>query len=475
MNLSAAAGRVRGGMPPWCHLLHYIYQMPSEGLLAQLTATPDAGSPVIRIFAEAVSPRFDFTCRFIFHTVLRVNFRVTVNPGDDVEVTYSGQPKSGTVHIIPDGLLVESNLRSKNPAYPLEAVQPRLSQDGVSFPVDLFSAVFYHVSRYEEWLPFKSDKHGRFEASSHSAEELTIPWVDRWIVSLRTALEKQFTDIAFPPLKLRQLATIDVDNLYAFRKKGFVRTLGGGFKDLLRGEFRQVAKRLGVALTGAIDSFDIYEKISASLHHQGVPLVYFFLYGGSTRYDRSVKAGKNHFGDAFESIRNYNAHIGIHPSYDTYCNGDKLKKEAQQLTADAGRAVIFSRMHYLRFDIRNTPKILMSAGIEADFTMGFASKAGFRAGTGYPFRYFDFESNAAASLVCVPFMAMDGAYTVYDRVSPAEAMRSLKALRSSMEPSGGWFVTVFHERTFSELHYPGFAEVFRELYITGTSGHTPGE
>jgi hypothetical protein len=97
--------------------------------------------------------------------------------------------------------------------------------------------------------------------------------------------------------------------------------------------------------------------------------------------------------------------------------------------------------------------------------MGYASAPGFRAGTSYPFHYFDFSKEQAADLLFLPFCAMDGAYYVYTNKNPEDAFNSLFSLAKEIKNTGGFFVTVFHERSFSNHLYPGFGSLYKRLHL----------
>jgi hypothetical protein len=106
----------------------------------------------------------------------------------------------------------------------------------------------------------------------------------------------------------------------------------------------------------------------------------------------------------------------------------------------------------------------MKCGISLDFTMGFATEPGFRAGTSHPFRYYDFASEQACDLIFMPFCAMDGAYTVYGDADTGNAYDSLRSLAAEIQKTGGFFVTVFHERSFYDHLYPGFGDLYKKLH-----------
>jgi hypothetical protein len=447
----------------------YLYPVPGQSLVSLLTE-PDRSSPAIRIYCERSSSRLDHCLRFIFHRVLQAEYLLVSDRGQSVEICYSETPSGNSVHIRPDGLLYETGLRAATNRYPAFTDHAALlnSESSLSvFPFDLFSAVFYCISRYEEWLRFAPDAHGRYEPSAATllaGDRVLVPWADRWIAALRKSLKRSFPQLSLKDPQLQLLATIDVDNLYAYKRKGVLRTLGGALKDVVRGDLNGLKERITVLSGRKRDPFDIYEEVSEWCSVQGIPLVCFFLYGGRTRHDRTIRPSRKAYGDAFRSVLSAGASLGIHPSYDSCEHGEMISDETTRLAAHCGRQVLFSRQHYLRFDIRTTPALLRKAGIRIDFTMGFASEPGFRAGTAYPFHYYDFGNECGGELLLVPFCAMDGAYTVYQNRSPDESLRSLLALRKSVEATGGWFVTVFHERTFSERHYPGFSEIFRKVY-----------
>ena len=66
------------------------------------------------------------------------------------------------------------------------------SNSGV-LPFDVFSASFFLVSRYEEYLPHKRDKHQRFiatESVAYQNQFLHIPIINFWQKALKEAIQK---------------------------------------------------------------------------------------------------------------------------------------------------------------------------------------------------------------------------------------------------------------------------------------------
>ena len=102
---------------------------------------------------------------------------------------------------------------------------------GMSTPVRGFTLRSYCgdlflVSRYEEYLPFIADVHGRFPAKEGFAfknDFLGRPVVNEWALALGKLWFGASFDLSH---RYQYLTTIDIDNLFAFKGKGALRTLG---------------------------------------------------------------------------------------------------------------------------------------------------------------------------------------------------------------------------------------------------------
>lgn len=445
--------------------------MTVQGLQNMLHLGADPASPTFIIFSEKVSPRLNYTCRFIFEHVLKVKHVVT-SGRDEFEashfyrINYSPEIMDGALRIIPSGLLFENGIPRTKPSFQKRGNCHYLfcNNDG-DLQFDIFSAVFFMISRAEEWQGFQPDSHGRFELGQSmlfKAHLHLIPVVDEWIMELRKRLAKFFSGIILPGLKPRVISTIDVDNLYAYSHKGFVRTAGAALRDVLKADFSNFGMRLKVLRGKERDPFDIYETFTAYCKTIDVPIVYFFLFRSGTTYDRTVDPASGAFKQAFQKIKKEGGHIGLHPSY--YSNEPAvLADEIKTFSQASGEPVVISRQHYLRFNITTTPSQLIKQGIRADFSMGFASGAGFRAGTSQPFYFYNFESEEEADLLFIPFCAMDGAYTVYKPVDAANAASALLDVKKNIEAVNGLFITVFHERTFASHLYPNYAQMYKDI------------
>ncbi|MCE3258902.1 MAG: uncharacterized protein K0S12_543 [Bacteroidetes bacterium] len=444
-----------------------------QGIHELFNLDVNENSPGVIIFSEQVTPRLHYVCSFIFGHVMNVKWVITSDKQEFqsssfFKINYSVHLIEEVFQIVPAALLFESSVTSEK----LEVLKKNglvyfyAKNAGPDFHFDIFSAVFFLISRYEEWQDHQKDQHGRFELKESFLFKLDFhlkPVADIWIGELKKALAAFYPQLIFPVKEFSVVATLDVDNLFAYKSKGFLRTVGAALKDLVKLDLANLKRRIGVVLGGKKDPFDIYESFSKFCYGHNIPVLWFFLFRSGTRHDRTVNPSSTAFDAVLSSIKNNHGIAGLHPSYDSSADLQQMRSEVHSFSQKLGEPVTITRQHYLRFDIRSTPAQLQANGIYADFTMGFASGPGFRAGTSFPFHYYDFSEEITRELLFVPFSAMDGAYTVYNKITPQEALRSLKELKDEIQKVGGPFVTVFHERTFAEFLHPGFAEIYKTL------------
>ncbi len=447
-----------------------------QGLDLLLNFTKEDSDPLI-IYCAVATQRLIYTSEFIFNTVLKVPYKISSNQKEfeassHFKINYSKECFDGIVQVIPCGLLSETGITEIKPApffkddliyFYKTSAEP----GGFLFHFDIFSAVFYFISRYEEWQRFEKDLHGRFEAASSllfQHKQHLKPALDLWIREFAQFLKAANTGLDFPPKQFQVISTIDVDNLFAYKNKGLLRTAGAAVKDLLKIDLKNLKARLSVISGRSADPFDIYENVSGFCSGLQVPMIWFFLFRSGTRYDRSVDPRSGAFKNVFKILKGEKALIGLHPSYHSVNEKNRLGSEAAAISAVLGEPVHLSRQHYLRFDIRTTPDLLIENGIEMDASMGFASSPGFRAGTSHPFYYFDFSKEKKTGLLFLPFCTMDGAYFVYSKTSPDETLVSMLSLAKEVKKAGGFFISVFHERTFYNHLYPGFGTLYKNLH-----------
>lgn len=446
--------------------------MPDVNALKELLGLklPAHPSKVV-VFAPQCSARLLAVCDFIFHTALHCDYQVLTDvPSENdnvVHVNYSNQKIEGALQIIPAALLFENSIRQFEPECFTVDHETYFFQTNGDWPFDIFSAVFYFISRYEEWQNFEKDQHDRFEIQQSILYRLGLhkrPIVEEWILNLKNHLNAKFRDLKIVGRHFQVMSSLDIDNLFAYKGKSVFRSTGATIKDLIRGDIKNIINRFNVLVRKQTDPFDVYESLSEFCFEKKIPLFCFFLQRNNTQYDRTLNPKSPFFASTIKTLQSNFAFIGLHPSYDAIKNERLLVQEIKNLQASGLAQVNLSRQHFLRFDIQKTPNQLLKNGITFDFTMGYAAGQGLRAGTTLPFNYFDFNTESPTELVFVPFCAMDGVWTVYSEASAALAEKEMMEIANNIQKVEGIFLTVFHERTFSDHLYKGFGTLYKNLY-----------
>jgi len=433
----------------------------------------------ISIVCAKVTPRIQFIAGYLT-SVTGMNFAVarSADPIDPPEskpscvIHYGDQPMPGAFNIFASGLMAETGIKAFKPEVFKHGDQTMIfpAPDGFELPFDLFSAVFLLLSRYEEYLPFKADRHGRFEASESLAYRcrfLDEPVVDQWIEMLKKALVERFQGLQFPEQKFRQVATFDVDNPWAYLHKGRIRSAAGLVKQMLCLNMREVRLRISVLRGITPDPFDRYAYIRTILKDRGMPVLFFFLSGNYGRYDTNYALRSGSFKELIENLRP-DCILGIHPSYRSNRDENLLHSEFAFYSGLLGKRPELSRQHFLLLSFPETYRRLIKQGITSDYSMGYAGHTGFRAGTSRPFRFYDLKEELETGLLLHPFEVMDVTLQQYMRLNPPEALQTIEKLVNRIKAVNGIFTSLWHNESLSETgEWKGWTEVFEKMIRMG--------
>ena len=390
---------------------------------------------MLLIFIPEITARHQYVFSHIFE-YMGIEFRLTDNTEDflashQMKFSYCQARLQQEIHFYSSGLLEEKEIRQFEPEVGeykgVRTLFPYQTQKCL-LPYDVFSAVFYLISRYEEYLPFVPDEHGRFKAADSLAYRngfLYIPVVDYWIMQLEDLLKKEFPELSFKEHHYNYLPTYDIDIAYSFRNKGFTRNLGGFVRDGLQFKLREYFLRLRVLLHLKADPYDSYDYL-ASLHQKyGLQAQYFIHPGTWSRYDKNSLPGKiipllMHLSES--------GNIGIHPSYLSTEQPELLRIEKKRLESACGYEITNARQHYILLRFPDTYRNYAANGITDDYSMGYATDIGFRAGTSNPFLFFDLLENKTSQLTIHPFVFMEGVFKFYRNLPESDIIANFAAL-----------------------------------------------
>jgi hypothetical protein len=280
-------------------------------------------------------------------------------------------------------------------------------QHGNRFSVDWLGLIFWYLSRLEEYqLKNRKDSHGRFApffSPLFALGKFEFPWVDFWVERIRKQLEE--ADFVFPSPKTEIELSFDLDNLLAYKEKGWKRNAGGFFRDFIFLRWKALAERSLTLLDLKKDPFETIAEMEAQIKPGHNPMFFVWI-GDQGPFDKGLSFNTEYFAKTIRLLSE-KYRVGLHPSYASFSQPQKLKSEKERLKKITRQKVVFNRFHFLRFRLPESYRLLIANGFEHDFSMGFSEIMGYRAGTGHSFYWYDVEQEETTKLLIHPFCMMD--------------------------------------------------------------------
>lgn len=427
------------------------------------------------VYFKSPSPRFEYISRFLLETLC--GFDIIITYSKESFISFEGpsicygeeQLNHRSFHISPSGLLSERGIHQQQ--IKIEGWRGNkvfFLTNGNDIPFDIFSASFFLLSRYEEYLPYNKDSYGRYShLNSLAAKEdfLNLPMINCWAMELRRLMTRKFPGLFFHKRTFSFLPSYDIDMAWTYRTKGAMRTLAGFTRSLVKGQWKQIAKRIDVITGKSNDPYDVYEWLDAlHLKYSLKPFYFFLLADSAMGYDTNIDPKRKEMKDLI-SYHSLGYHVGIHPSWQSGDKPELLDKEIKLLRTITGSNVTMSRFHYLRFCLPQDFRKLISAGIRDDFSMGYGEINGFRASVATPFPWYDLEMESVTDLIIHPFCWMDANSHYELKHTPAQAYLELKSFHDIIKRTEGEMSIISHNSFFSEEpEFEGWKEVY-EIFL----------
>lgn len=288
---------------------------------------------------------------------------------------------------------------------------PSTGTNTESLGIDIFQTIFFHISRWEEWQSPQSnlDNHGIMSSESQFLVRQglqDIPVVDHLVYVLY-----QWIDLKPQKLKTQFTLSHDIDiikRLPSFYK--FCRAIAGTllYQNNKIKKLSRLFKIYPGVMSGKIrDPYDTFEWLLHTNHPDIREKFIFFLSGGRTRFENFFKITDPECQAIFSRARTEKYLIGIHPSYKAGESASMTKMEKEALENVLSQTVVDSRQHFLRYHIPQTGQILENLNIRSDSSIGYRNKTGFRCGTGFPYRMYNFDEERSYTFIERPLVVMD--------------------------------------------------------------------
>jgi len=428
---------------------------------------------MLLIYTPKITSRHKYILKLFFNEIYQIKYEITEREDEfktfvGAKLNYSNTSFGEEIFIESIGFLNEKGINQQDINVSFENNIPTFfqAQSDSSMGFDVFSASFYLVSRYEEYLPFVKDIHQRFQAENSLAYKhdfLQKPVINIWAKLLMQKIKQKYPDLEAISPTYNYISTIDIDNAFYYLEKGFVRSLAGFFSSLFSFDFNGIQQRFAVLLGSKKDPYDTYATQLKLQKEYNLKVIYFILLADYGLNDKSISFTKRKFQLLIKRLADY-ASIGIHPSYGSNTNFEKLTKEIKRLEGITKREVTKSRQHFLKLTLPETYNQLVDLGIRDDYTMGFASAIGFRASICSAFTFYNLDTETILPIKIHPFAVMDATLLYYLKLSAEQSIKQINQLIEEVKNVNGTFISLWHNDTFSNYkQWEGWQGVYTEM------------
>ena len=374
------------------------------------------------IYSSKESPRLRYIVKQLFTRMLGIPVNTTTKIEDFVahngpKFSYGKAPLGKELFFEATDLLFEKGIQDQNIKITDWKGLPcffKVNKQESIIDHDIFAASFYLISRYEEYLPELSDDLGRYQAKNSIAYKndfLQRPIVNEWLNELVKVISEKYPELKHTPNQYKLEFICEVNEAFAFKKKGWFRSIEGIAEDLYHLKFKRIIQRFKV-LTGITkrDPNHTYNLIINKARKNDIRINIFFGLGKYSIHEKSTNANSTTYQRLIKNIGDY-CPIGLRLSFDAQKEVDLFKNEKKRFEQITHRNADHVFCQYGKIDLPNTYRELVEQEVLTDYSMGYLDHAGFRAGTCSSFLFYDLDYEIQTPLKIVPFCVSKNAFT----------------------------------------------------------------
>ncbi|HTH31968.1 MAG TPA: polysaccharide deacetylase family protein [Lacibacter sp.] len=421
------------------------------------------------VYTPHITPRISYIVQLL-NERWQIDVTVTDNvavfrQSADVKVSYANERVDANSFFIQStGLLHQNDIRKQYISCFSWEGKKAFFQTNDDLGFDIFSAVFYLITRYEEYVEYEPDEYGRYahwNSLAWKEEFLHQPLIDIWLMKLAAKLQERHSSFTIHYSSFTFLPTYDIDIAWSYKHKGLLKSIGAAFMHP-----STIANRLRVLGGKENDPYDTYVWLQ-QLHEQYAlqPIYFFLLAERNNEYDKNISPRKTALQQLISSTA-AKATVALHPSTESAVNPGALKKEKELLQWIVRKPITQTRNHYIQFHLPHSYRSLIENGFTNEYSMGYGTVNGFRASTSHSFLWYDLEKEETTSLRVHPFAYME-ANSFYElHQSPEEAVKEMEKLCEEVKKVNGTFITIFHNHMLgTEPMFKGWKEMYETFVV----------
>lgn len=427
---------------------------------------------MIYIICAESNSRLEYITGILFGSILKTAY--TICPAKpsllgrtDACISY-GTASPDSLSIPDEGLIYEKGIITKTPSVSQNEGTDiiRFSAkdfSGFDIPFDILSAAFFVVTEYQNYLPSEKDEHGRYNETAGFVFVNKLhrtPLLHVYAHYIWQKLIRYNPEIVREGSEFSYLITFDIDSPYLYLYKPLHISIGGILKDTFSGALKALTQRLR-ALMSRKDPYDVFDYIKLKVKAE--KLLFFFLLDRNSPHDERHTYRNAHYRQLIRSISKEIA-VGIHPSYTSFTDGERIKQETARLSEITGHTVLNARMHYLKYRLPETFRYLIEAGIRDDFTLCPVRHTGFKTGMCIAYPFYDLLKDEQTSLILHPVMIMDRSLQKYNNITAGQALKEITQMIDVCRQYSGQFIILLHNNTLSETaEWKGWRKTFEKM------------
>ncbi|WP_292889977.1 hypothetical protein [Nonlabens sp.] len=371
---------------------------------------------MILIYCATITSRKEYIFKHVFRRLMLHDFRCTSSVSEfvshsGVKFSYGPKPLGEELFIWSYGLLDEIGIDNHDIEFHLWEELPIFfkAPERSDIPFDIFSAAFYLITRYEEYLPQVKDDLGRYSAKESTAVKggfILMPLVDLWVRKLLILLNRNFDTSIKQELQLKTTVTIEVSSFFKYQGRGVIDNAIMLYGHIKRFKVRYLWNQILVLLGLKMDPYNNYQYLIHSMRARWKHgrktfkatehMIFFFHLGRYNLTDNGISHRSIKYREAIKEIGDY---VDIGLRYTFFCDDNEVKAQGKKFEQISNRPLSKTMAAYSKIATPGHYKRLVDLEKLEDYSMGYETMPGFRASTSHPFYFYDLDYEVQTPLL----------------------------------------------------------------------------
>lgn len=419
---------------------------------------------MILVYCSNITTRKEYVFKHIFRRLMQQEFKFTTDVSEfvshsGVKLSYGIKPLGEEFFIWSQGLLDEHGIDDHDIEFntwddlPVFFKAPERSD----IPFDVFSASFYLITRYEEYLPQVKDDLGRYSSKESIAVKggfIVLPLVDLWVKKLRELLNRESLLQQKKRQQVKTTVAIEVTSFFKYKSRGIVDNSHFFYNHIRRFKIRNAFRQIIVLLGFKTDPFHNYDSLINVIRSRWQHgrrtitardnMIFFFHLGNYNRIDNGISFRSRKYREAIKQIGDY---LDTGLRYSFFCNDKEVKQQGKKFEEISNRPLQKTMSAYSKISTPGHYKRLVDIEKLEDYSMGYENTPGFRASTSHPFYFYDLDYEVQTPLLIYP-------YALHYKSISGNMLNGQKQiiqqLKRRVEEVSGHFITMYDYAQFEQ-------------------------